>query len=140
MYTLRTSYVFFSEESVEIEMSGAHFSDSEFSSKVKLIPGTFDIGKWVRPLDCTFVTKPGVKTLNINRGDDWGYVKFNTKEKIRLKKFHSSDRFMDLMESNIRTRTFKRLFPAPLSYYYKLYEESKMHKLILKEVKNNLMD
>lgn len=133
-------YLFVCEESLEIESSSCHFSDNDFVNKTMLVPGKFNIGKWVRPLDCAFFMKNGFNTLNIKRGDDYSYVKFDTTEKIQLKKFYCTDNLLGLVQNNLKSRDYKIKPIEKLMHFYKLYEKAKMHKLVMREIKSNLME
>jgi len=133
------SYIFIAEESLEIEWTGAHFTDNEFTRKAMTIPGTFDIGKWPRPLDCAFLLRDGVTDLNINRGDDYGYVRFLTNENITLKKFFPTQKIADISSECLRARAFKKGLIAPLNHWYDLYKSASIHKTLIDEINDNLM-
>lgn len=139
MLSLNLHYIFVSEESLEMMTAPSYMSDNEFANKTIVIPGQFDIGKWVRPLDCAFMMKKGFDTLNVNRGDEYLTVKFLTDEKVNLKKFFVSPTMANLVKQNVESRTYKKKAQT-LQYYYSLYQQAKMHKLIMKEIKANLMD
>ena len=134
------TYLFVCEESLEIESSSCYFSDNEFVNKTMLVPGKFNIGKWIRPLDCAFFMKNGFDSLNVKRGDDYSYVKFNTNEKVELKKFYCTDTLLNLVSSNLKSRDYKSKLIEKLSFYYRMYEKAKIHSLVIKEIKNNLME
>ena len=138
LFSLNFFNVFVSEVPLEMEVMGAFFSDNDFVSKTRLIPGKFDIGKWVRPIECAFNIKEGYDSIQIGKGDEYLYIRFLTNEKIKFKKFYPSDKFIEMQNCNINIKdTFIK--PQKLSYYYNLYKNSKNHKLFLKEIKNNLM-
>jgi hypothetical protein len=139
MLSLNLHYLFVAEESLEMATYPSYMSDNDFAVKTILIPGQFDIGRWVRPLDCAFMMRKGFDEVNINRGDEYLTIKFLTDEKINLKKFFVSPILANLIKQNVESRTYKKK-AQPLQYYYNLYQRAKMHKLIMKEIKNNLMD
>ena len=133
-------YLFVSEESVEVESTACWFSQNDFVNKTILVPGKFNIGKWTRPLDCAFLVKDGYNSIKINRGDDYSYLKINTDEEVVLKKFYITDKLKQIMFSNLKTRQYKIKPIEKLAYYYNLYEKAKMHKLVMREIKSNLME
>lgn len=134
------NYIFFCEQSLEMQMTGAHFSVNDFVNKTMIIPGKFDIGKWFRNLDCAFIMKGNNRTLNINRGDDYCYVNFLTDEKVTLKKFYMSNTIMELSNSLLNYRNYQKRSFLPLIDRYNTYKNSKFSKLIFSEIQNNLMD
>lgn len=140
MFSIRIHYIFFAEESLEIENNGAHFSDSEFARKTRIIPGKFDVGKWFRPLDCAILINKNEEILNINNGDVFSYVKFLTDEEINLKRFVMTDELTDIVKQNVSYKRFINKKFSPLSYWYDLFKSSNQKKYILKHIKNNLME
>jgi hypothetical protein len=134
------AYLFVCEDDLEIETTSCHFSDNDFTNKTMIVPGRFNIGKWVRPLDCAFFIKNNHTSLSINNGDDYCYIKFNTNETVELKKFYTSSKIIDIVKGNFKSREYKIKLIEKLSYFYDLYEKSKLHKIIINEIKNNLME
>ena len=53
----RMGYIFISETSLEIDLTGAYLDNNDFVNKTTVIPGSFDIGKWFRPLELGFIIK-----------------------------------------------------------------------------------
>lgn len=139
-YSLNLSYIFIAEKSLEIELTGCHFSDNDFANKTKMFPGKMNIGKWFRPLDCSFILKDNVTDLQLNRGDDYSYVKFLTDEPIEFKKFHPTEVISQIAVGNMNSRRYKLKPIEKLTYYYDLYKNAKYHNYLLKEIKNNLME
>jgi hypothetical protein len=133
-------YLLVSEESVEVESTACWFSQNDFVNKTMLIPGKFNIGKWTRPLDCAFLVKDGFNSIKINRGADYSYIRIHTDEEVVFKKFYITDRLKQVMLSNLKTRQYKIKPIEKLAYYYNLYAKAKMHKLIMAEIKSNLME
>ena len=56
----QTPFLFFCEESLQMQQNGAHFNQNGFIDKTLIIPGKYDIGKWFRPLETPFIFKNGV--------------------------------------------------------------------------------
>lgn len=140
MFSFHLHYLFMSEEPLEVEQIPAYLSNNGFSNSTVLIPGKFDIGQWTRTLDCAFTVKKGVQGIKFDRGDDYCYIKFLTKEKINFRKFLPSDRFIEITRGNIISKNYMNKKVNPLSFWYELYANSKMKKILMKEVKNNLID
>jgi hypothetical protein len=61
------SIIFWSDESVMMELLPPVLEHSDLNQNIKIIPGTFNIGKWIRPLDFTFEIADTSKPLKIYR-------------------------------------------------------------------------
>jgi hypothetical protein len=74
--TMPPAIIFWSDESVMVELLPPILEHSELNQNIKIIPGTFNIGKWLRPLDFTFEIADSSKPLNIHRGQPIFTVRF----------------------------------------------------------------
>lgn len=70
------NYVFYSDESCLVEELPAFMEDSELQRSVRVIPGTFDISKWIRPVQFSFEIVDGHQPVTIKRGDPMFYIRF----------------------------------------------------------------
>ena len=71
-------YLFIADNDCDMELKVASMHDSDFINKTRLIEGTFNVGKWYRPIELAFELKDleeNVK-IKIKRGDALAYVKF----------------------------------------------------------------
>lgn len=68
-------YLFFSEDSVIAEQLPAFFEHPE-RRQFTVVPGEFNIGKWVRPFEAAIEVHPDVTQLVIKRGDPLFYCRF----------------------------------------------------------------
>lgn len=139
MVSFNIYYIFISEEPLEVEVTGAYMADNDFVNKTIMIPGRFDIGKWPRNLDCAFMFKKDTKFVSFKKGDDFNYLNFLTNEKINLKKFHISNPLREILESTQRAKKFHKKY-QPLTYWYDVYQKAKYKKIVMREIKNNLME
>lgn len=108
---LQTSYMFFySRQSVEIQQLPAFMEHSECHSNIKVIPGEFNISKWIRGLVFAFEVTDVNKPVIIKRGDPLYYVKFITPngEKVVLKQ---TDYLPDLADLASKCISLKKLMP-----------------------------
>jgi hypothetical protein len=60
-----------------------HYND--FTDKTSVIPGEFDISKWVRPVECVFEIKKQTESIKILKGDAQCYFKFRSDETTPIK-------------------------------------------------------
>jgi hypothetical protein len=140
---LTTGELFFSEKSVNIHQYPAYFGDSPFSTEDFLLaPGTYDISKWLRPMNVGLINKHiGSKdkkiTIKIRRGQPLYYLKFDTSEKIDFVYFKSSDEIHKFCFESVVS--LKGVHPyLNLKKLYEMFKNRNYHKRILKEIKNNL--
>jgi hypothetical protein len=138
LFSMGLQYVFFSEEDLEIEATGAYFSENSFTNNVRVIPGKYNIGKWIRPVEAPFIVNKDCNNIKMNRGDDYLYVKFNTIEDVNLVKFNMSDSVKNTISRNLTSKPYHRTYT--LMHWYDMFAESKQKKFLLNEIKNNLME
>ncbi len=103
------------------------------------VPGAFDISKWFRPhvFEVQMWEKAG--TFKIKEGEPLFTVEFITDRPIVFKKFAMSEALVKYADSCVDShKFFGRWLGLPKKY--KIFQDTKMDKLILKEIKNNLVD
>jgi hypothetical protein len=134
-------FLFFTEEpSLNIKQKNAIYSNNEFTKKIGIIEGSFDIGQWCRFMDIgMFFKEPG--TVNININDVLYYLEIFTDKKIIFKKFYLTPELKNLLLTNISVKHKKK---SPIATYFKelylLFNQSKIKKRIIKEIKDNLLE
>ena len=78
LISISICYLFFAHESVEIEVRDAPLITSESTKNIKLVPGRFNISKWLRPLEFAFEIIDDTKPVTIKTGDPLFMVTFTT--------------------------------------------------------------
>lgn len=141
LFSYNVRYMFFAETDLNVSMIHPYFFDSDFSSKTMLVSGKFNVGKWFRPLDCAFIIKKGVDNLILEEDTPFAYVDFDTEEEIVFKRFYRSDEIKKIQRQllGIRQHRVKKTI-TPLRYFYDIFYNLRIKKLILQEIKHNLMD
>lgn len=135
-FNLSVNWIFFCEQELEITLTGPHFHSTDLNSKTFLCPGTLDISKWFRTINCEFATDLTDKTITIKKDDPVAYVHFNTKEEIRFQRFNMSS---DLKKINMACDTsssWERF--VPLYSRYERFVKSSTNKKVLKLIQDNL--
>lgn len=129
-------YVFFTDEdSLPVTFYEFPFmEDNDFAKKCIIFPGKYDIGKWFRNTELAFILRPEHDTLNIKSGDVYSYMRFHTDKKINFIQF----RYNDLLEQ-YKMDGFNMTFFEPMIKLTNYYKLQKNKKLILKEIKKNLV-
>lgn len=136
------SHTFFCEEDLEMEVYPAYLSNSQFATKTILIPGKYNIGKWFRPLDITFIVNEKNNQIIINENDSLMYVKFHTNRPIQFKKFYFNQTISEIQEFCLNQKHFQynKNIKTYLHNIYHKFKMSKLKKLLIKEIKSNLME
>jgi hypothetical protein len=134
-FATRGLWLFWSEEPLIITTTPAHYHKPVFDGYY--IGGSFDIGKWFRPIEGAIQLNEGVNTVSLNRGDPLAYVKFETKEPITLKRFYMTK---ELEELNWGCINYKRYEPKKsLNFLYDKFTQRGLDKIITREIKKNLV-
>lgn len=132
-------YLFVCEDDVEMSYLPAYFEDNAFNRSAFLIPGKYNIGKWVRPLECSFIVRDGVDRVEMLKGDAFSYLQFATTEKIEFKKFYLSEemrqKIKEVMTFHKEEKPFKSMIP-----FYEVFQKTKLKQWFIKQIKQNLME
>jgi len=134
------AWLFFCEESVEAMTNVPAFHEpSDFSQKGFISPGKFDISKWFRPIMFEAQFWNPVDSVNILSGDPLFYIEFLTDRPVELKRFKMTQQLNKY--SHFCSTTIKRFEPRlPLVDRYKRFLNTKTDRLVLKEIKENLVE
>lgn len=138
LFSFTQGYTFFTD-SPSLLITSSEFpylEDNEFTTRCNLLPGSMDIGKWYRNLDTMFYLKKGYDSFSIKEGDIYSYLRFHTKEKINFIQYRQTDLMNRYMLDCIRAKDNRKL-PESINEYYSKF---KIKPLILKEIKNNILD
>jgi hypothetical protein len=123
------SVVLFSSESLEATTTPPYMHAPENSLYGHYVPGTYDIGSWLRPIDFSFQLWPGVRSYVAAQGEPMLYVKFHTKEKVNLVRFDLTREIYDIGSHCVG---YKQENPkTPLAELYKGFEEHRAFTLDL---------
>lgn len=108
MVTAPPRYLFYSFDSVEMESMPAFLQANQSLENANLIPGRFNIGKWMRPVEFTFELKDHKKTIHVKRGDALFYVRFtstkNPQEKVTLERVVMTKEMTYAIQGCVRTK------------------------------------
>lgn len=138
MFNVYHNYLFFCDDDLEITTTPAYMHTSEYQTKCMYIPGTFNISKWLRPVEGAFEMQMPFTELNLKHGDPMYYVKFNTTEAVKLVRFDLTPELWNMSQGCVHHKKYE---PAKsLSYLYKLFVHTGMRRLISKKVKENLIE
>jgi hypothetical protein len=108
MLSINFSYCFFSDKPVLVESLPAFMHKTELVKNIICIPATFDISKWIRPIDFTFKIIDDTKTISFKKGDPLFYIRFHTDDKIVMEKIVESEELKKLKTACLQ---LKRVIP-----------------------------
>ena len=134
-FSFKNRYIFFTEEpSLKVTLYEYPFLEDNNITERCIIPaGVFDIGKWFRNTEFAFFLKKDFNEFKIEKDEVYAYVRFHTEEKIKFVQFRYTQR---LGEFNNDGFNLSRSFLKNLENYYKAFKNK---KLILKEIKENIL-
>ena len=127
----------FAEKSLIMEFIPAYFHDNEFTRKMLVLPGRYDVGQHFRRIECACRFRE-CGSIKIKRGDPLYYLKFHTNEKITFKRFFVSEKLFKLSESIIMLGG-KVNWYKPLDFYYSIFKKNNLRKVYLKQIRENLL-
>lgn len=118
LITLPPNYIFYADESVMMESIPAYLHKNTSIDNLRLIPGTYDIGQWFRPVDYTVEIVDDTKPIKIKRDDVLFYIRFVTKDgsKVELERFIIDDHMNRVMygcvqvKHQVQTLTLETLY------------------------------
>jgi hypothetical protein len=131
-------YSFFCEEPLKATFSAPYFSEPNYTKSASVAPGTMDIGQWFRayPIEMTFWKEKG--TINFKDGESLFYVEFLTDRPVILKRYNTTEKILSYSEICGKSpETWSSRIP--LVKRYQRFNDSKMSKVIMKEIKENLL-
>ena len=139
MFSFYQSFCFFTEEK-SLEMSAGLFpflEENNITKNCKIIPGTFNIGKWFRRLDFVFNLKTDCDQFKIEEDEVFQYIKFHTNDKIIFKQFKITKEIESYLVDTISSKNFRKFQFRSLDKYYSMIN---FKKNIIKEIKKNLIE
>lgn len=97
LISLAFKYMFIADKSCMVEQLPAALHDNKVANNIRLIPGTFNISKWYRPVEIAFEIANVSQTISIKRGDPLCYVRFIPTDKSKIN-FVYKELTSDLLE------------------------------------------
>ncbi len=131
-------YIFFCESSLEIEVLSPFMHKSSFCKNGYIVPGSFDISKWFRPLNPALQFYDNSdKIIQSPVNDPLMYIKFQTTEGVKLQKFIMTPELEDIVSFATKYKVHDP--NRSLSYLYDKFTKAGLHKKTLKLIKENLI-
>lgn len=139
LMNLNIHYFFITEEdSCMIELMPPALVDNDYAKKTMTLGGKFDVARWPRPLNNSFVVKENVSEIKIQTGDVYSQIRFPVNEKIEFVKYRPTDELLDIMKDYMKIQAFKHNF-WNLNQYYDVFKKIKVKKYMIKKIKENVL-
>jgi len=135
-FSFSTDYIFFTDEpSLETTVYEYPFLEDNNITERCIIPsGRLDIGRWFRHTEFAFLLKKNYNEFKIEKDEVFSYIRFHTSKQINFKQFRYNDTFKNFNNDGFSLTTL-----GPLHTLENYYKNFKNKKLILQEIKNNLI-
>jgi hypothetical protein len=85
LFSVALHYLFFSFDSVEMEQTDIPILNTASNNNIRIIPGKFNISKWLRPIDFAVEVIDPTKPVTLKAGDPIFCVTFTTKNNVPIK-------------------------------------------------------
>jgi hypothetical protein len=129
--------LFFSERPLVLATYPAYMHHSEVQSKLDYVPAAYDISQWLRPLQGTYEVAEDVPRLHIREDDPLYYVKFETPEKVRLRRFQMTPELHGVAHGCVHYKLFRP--QSSLERVYGAFTQAKLDERVLRLIKANLL-
>lgn len=137
LFDYHMAHIFFADAPLEVMLSSPYFHQTGYMNYGAIVPGRYDIGSWFRPLRFEINLFEGIKEFKIEEDEPLAYVTFNTKEKIKLHKFHMSEKLYNIAVACANSSFWWA--GTPLAKRYAKFHASQSQKKVLQEIKLNLI-
>lgn len=137
MYNM--GWLLFADEPVIARFTAPFFPPHAPAEGAMLSAGEFDIGSWYRTFNLDYHIPVSTKTLKFMKDDPLFYVEFKTDKKIILKRYDLSPSLNSLALESVNAPGRYGRFQS-LKERYSMSKKAMIPKLVLSEIKKNLLD
>lgn len=130
--------LFFAAEPLTIATYPAYLHHGDPQTKMHYIPAAFDISQWLRPLQGTYEVREDVTQFRIRQEDALYYAKFETTEKVTLRRFQMTPELAAIAHGCVHYKLFRP--QSSLNKVYEAFTQSKQDKRVLKLIQDNVLD
>ncbi len=136
--TYALPFLLYSEEDINMTLTSPYFSNSPHLRYGSIVPGKFNISKWFRPINLEFNLWPGVNEFKVKKNEDIAYVHFDTKNEIELVRFDLTERISKIANTLGKSGTWEKMIP--LQERYQRFKSSQINKILMQEIKKNIIE
>lgn len=130
-------WIFFSEEDIEITLSSPYFDSSDYMKYASIVPGKFNISTWFRKVNMELFLKDDATEFEIKKNEHIAYVNFNTNRQLKFTRFEMSPKLYTYANACSTSSDWESWIP--LAERYARFKQSQVSKLILAEIKKNVV-
>jgi hypothetical protein len=130
--------LFFSEKPLTMATCPAYMHRTDWQTKLGYVPASYDISRWLRPLQGTFELMPGVQDLHVREDDPMYYIKFHTDEPVRLRRFKMTPEIHGVAHGCVHYKMFRP--QSSLRRVYDAFTQSHLPKQVMDGIRANLLE
>jgi hypothetical protein len=139
LITYMLQFIFFSETPLILKLTSPFFNQIQYTKYGALVPGQLKINSWFRTLNLEINMWPEVNELELLKDEILAYISFESQEQdIELIRFEMNDK-LHRYASSCGTATQWESF-VPLYDRYKRFMQSRTNKLVINEIKKNIIN
>ena len=139
LFVVSNFWVFFTEEdSLEMTVTSPFFEKTNYMKYGALVPAKFDIGKWFRNISLEFNLWAGVNEFYLEDEEPIVYLTFNTNRRVNLIRFNMTPDLDKIIESTGASTRWEPKVSLP--WRYNRFKKSNMKDIVMKEIKNNIVE
>jgi hypothetical protein len=131
------SYLFFSEDDIEVEITSPYMHKTSFTNSGFIMPASFNIHKWFRPVHAVLQLFENKDNIILKKDEALMYINFKTDKKINLQKFLLTEEIKQIMTNNLEYK--QKDSGKSLSFLYNMFNKSDLQTKLLKLIKENLI-
>jgi hypothetical protein len=135
-FTYGLPFIFFSEDNIEMEFTSPFFHKIEYTKYARLVPGRFNISKWFRPINLEMIINENYFIMKEN--ETMCYFNFLTDDKVILKRFQMNETLRKISETCSTVSDWWK--NVPILKRYDRFLKTKTNKIVIKEIKKQLVE
>lgn len=135
-FSLNSNLILFSQKSVNVTQLPPYMHHVSWKNQIFNSTGIFDISKWYRPLNATWIHNNNLLDLDIKRGDPLYYIRFETNQKINLIRYDMNEALIKYSRHCLDAKHWIK--NRPLKFWYEKFQNNNYNKKIFYEIKKNL--
>ena len=133
------SWILFADEPVIARFTAPYLPPTTPSPQAILSPGQYDIGSWYRSFNLEYLVPTSATHWQYKENEPLFYLQVETDRKIQFKRYERTDKLIDI-ENEMTQSVYRYGFGIPMLKRYSMFHQSKTRQLILKEIKNNILE
>jgi hypothetical protein len=129
----------FADEPLVMRATAPYYPAVTPMSGAILASGEYDIGLWFRAITLDYHVPYTTNSFKVSINDPLIYLDFKTNKKIRFKRFIKTQK-IELLEKEFSYSPRYYAANKPLDYRYDMSRNAELPKIVLSEIKKNLVD